>query len=90
MSSSRAAGYEGHQLSVFLVRILFCLFADDTGIFERGSFYDFIHDSTREDGTDTGSQLTRLYQVLNTPTDKRMKTLDETLAAFPVREWQTL
>src|SRR5713101_300873 len=37
-----ASGYEGHALEVLLVRILFCLFAEDTGIFERGIFQEFI------------------------------------------------
>ncbi len=78
------AGYCGHDLERFLVRIVFCLFADDTGIFEpRDIFLDFIETRTREDGSDLGAMITELFQVLNTPVDERFGTLDEDLANFP-------
>jgi hypothetical protein len=77
-----AAGYQGHSLEVLLVRLLFCLFGDDTGIFERGQFREFVELRTAEDGSDLGAQLAHLFQVLNTPSDKRQKNLDEQLAAF--------
>lgn len=80
----RASGYEGHALEVLLVRLLFCLFAEDTTLFEpRGSFRDFLENCTREDGSDLGPQLAHLFQVLNTIEVKRQKNLDEQLAAFP-------
>lgn len=80
----RANGYTGHQLEMLLVRLLFCLFADDTTLFEpRGSFRDFIENATKEDGSDLGAQLTMLFQVLNMPEEKRQKNLDELLVAFP-------
>ena len=78
------AGYHGHDLERFLVRIVFCLFADDTGIFEpRDIFLDFIETRTREDGSDLGPLLTQLFQVLDTPDDKRSTILDQDLAHFP-------
>ncbi len=77
------SGYTGHDLEVFLVRVLFCLFADDTGIFERDSFKLYVENKTREDGSDLGIHLARVFQVLNTPTEKRQANLDEDLAAFP-------
>lgn len=77
------SGYEGHPLEVFLVRLLFCLFADDTGIFEKDTFKEFIEAKTNEDGSDLGAWLAQYFQVLNTPTDKRLTNLDEHLAAFP-------
>ena len=62
------SGYSGHDLQVFLARTVFCLFADDTGIFEpRDIFLDLLETRTREDGSDLGGWLTRLFQVLNTP-----------------------
>ena len=80
----RSAGYEGHVLEVMLVRLLFCLFAEDTTLFEpRGSFRDFIENSTNEDGSDLGPQLSMLFQVLNTADSKRQKGLDEVFTAFP-------
>lgn len=79
-----AAGYTGHDLEQFLVRIVFCLFADDTGIFEpRDIFFDLLETRTREDGSDLGGWLAQLFQVLNTPEDKRPKNLDTDLARFP-------
>ncbi|MGA8148305.1 MAG: DNA methyltransferase [Gallionellaceae bacterium] len=80
----KAAGYQGHPLEVLLVRLLFCLFAEDTGIFQPASaFRAWIEERTAPDGTDLGSQLAQLFQILNTPEDRRAKTLDEQLAAFP-------
>jgi hypothetical protein len=80
----KASGYEGHPLEVLLVRILFSLFADDTGIFQPAqAFRAFIEDRTAADGSDLGSRLAQLFQVLNTPSDKRSKALDEQLATFP-------
>jgi hypothetical protein len=76
-------GYKGHELERFLVRILFCLFAEDTGIFERESFRLYIENQTKPDGSDLGPHLARLFDVLNTEPEKRQKNLDETLAAFP-------
>ena len=79
-----AGGYKGHQLEVFLTRLVFCLFADDTGIFEpRDIFLDFLETRTSTDGTDTGPLLTQLFEVLDTPENKRQTNLDEDLARFP-------
>lgn len=88
----KAAGYEGHPLEVLLVRLLFCMFADDTGIFTAQSFRSYIEERTAADGSDLGSQLAHVFQVLNTPDgaggpdntqNKRSARLDEQLTAFP-------
>jgi len=80
----KASGYAGHPLEVLLVRLLFCLFAEDTGIFQpAGSFRLWLDERTAADGADLGPQLAQFFQVLNTPEDKRSKNLDEQLAAFP-------
>ena len=82
--SLRTAGYPRHDLERFLVRIVFCLFADDTGVFEpRDILLDFVETRTREDGSDLGALLAQLFQVLNTPEDRRGAALDEDLARFP-------
>ena len=79
-----AAGYRGHALERFLVRTVFCLFADDTGVFEpRDIFFDLLDNRTSKDGSDTGSRLAELFQVLDTPEGERQQTLDEDLARFP-------
>ena len=80
----KASGYDGHDLELFLVRIVFCLFADDTGIFEpRDIFLQFIEERTSDDGADLGPWLARLFQVLNTPIERRQMALDEDLTRFP-------
>ncbi|HKV96582.1 MAG TPA: DNA methyltransferase [Gammaproteobacteria bacterium] len=80
----KAGGYVGHDLEVLLVRLLFCLFAEDTTIFDqKGMFRDWLETCTRDDGSDLGSQLELLFQVLNMPEDRRQKNLDERFAAFP-------
>ena len=79
----KATGYDGHPLEALLVRLLFCLFAEDTAIFERRQFQDYVELRTAEDGSDLGPQLAQLFQVLNTPPERRLRNLDEQLAAFP-------
>lgn len=76
-------GYTGHPLEVYLVRILFCLFAEDTTIFNKQQFQEFIEQRTNEDGSDLASKIQELFQVLNTPKENRFKNLDEQLAEFP-------
>jgi len=79
----KAVGYEGHALEVYLVRLLFCLFAEDTGIFERQQFQDYLDQRTAEDGSDLADRLATLFHILNTPAEKRLKNLDAQLVAFP-------
>lgn len=76
-------GYSGHQLEVFLVRILFCLFADDTGIFEHDSFIRYIVQRTNPDGSDLGLHLEKIFETLNKEAGHRQKTLDRQLDGFP-------
>lgn len=75
-------GYTGHQLELYLVRLLFCLFADDTSIFEKGVFEEYIDQRTSEDGSDLAAHLSLIFEVLNTPKIKRLKNLDETLSSL--------
>lgn len=76
-------GYTGHPLEVYLVRLLFCLFAEDTTIFEKQQFQEYIEQRTSIDGSDLAAKLQELFQVLNTPKENRFKNLDEQLADFP-------
>ncbi len=77
------SGYEGADLEHLLVRVMFCLFADDTGIFDPDIFLRYIEDHTKEDGSDLGPHLVHLFEILDTESNKRSKTLDEDLAVFP-------
>ena len=79
----KATGYDGHALEILLVRLLFCLFAEDTALFERRLFQDYLEQRTNEDGSDLGMHLAQLFQILDTPPEKRPTTLDEQMATFP-------
>jgi hypothetical protein len=79
----KASGYTGHQLEVYLVRLLFCLFADHTGIFPFNHFLTYIIQKTNPDGTDLALHLAKIFEVLNRPDDRRMKTIDQQLSQFP-------
>jgi hypothetical protein len=76
-------GYERHALELYLVRLVFLLFADDTNIFEKGIFYDYLDLTTEEDGSDLAATLAQLFEVLNTPKEKRLRNINESLNAFP-------
>ena len=65
-------GYEGHDLEVYLVRLLFCLFADDTGIFPQDSIFRYISQS-KPDGSDLSERIGKLFEVLNMPDEIRAK-----------------
>ena len=80
----KASGYQGHPLEVLLVRLLFCMFADDTGIFQPAqALRAYVEERTAPDGADLGARLAQLFQVLSTPLQQRSTVLDEQLAAFP-------
>lgn len=79
----KAAGFDGHPLEVFLVRSMFMMFADDTGIFPKDHMTFYLEAKTKEDGSDFGPQLAYLFQILNTPPEKRPVSLDGDLALFP-------
>ena len=80
----KATGYTGQDLETYLVRLLFCLFADDTGLFgAKGRFLNLLANHSRNDGTDLHGVLQSLFDTLNRPEDKRSNKLPEHLAAFP-------
>jgi len=80
----KGVGYDGHDLEVFLVRLLFCMFADDTGIFQPAhAFEEWIETRSSEDGSDLGALLARFFQAVNTSRERRSKAIDEQLNQFP-------
>ncbi|MDP3010899.1 MAG: N-6 DNA methylase [Methylococcales bacterium] len=92
----KATGYDGKDLENYLVRLLFCLFAEDTGLFgENGTFLHYLKTWTVADGSDLHGALNKLFDTLNTPDEKylaehpdyqgkkRLKNLPEHLADFP-------
>ena len=77
-----AIGFKGRDLEIFLTRLLFCLFADDTGIFGDNGMFRRLVERTRADGKDLGPTLAELFDVLDTPEAERQTTLDDDLRAF--------
>ncbi|RXZ64130.1 DNA methyltransferase [Pelagerythrobacter rhizovicinus] len=77
-------GYTGHNLERFLVRLLFCMFADDTGIFQpKDIFLQLIEHDTAPDGSNVGRVINELFEVLDTPEDRRQANLSAELKQFP-------
>ncbi|HFP9391306.1 TPA: class I SAM-dependent DNA methyltransferase [Raoultella planticola] len=73
-----------HALNVFLTRLLFCFFAEDTGIFEKGQFTSAVKSYTAEDGSDLDGFLTSLFTVMNSKLDSpSRKSLPIHITAFP-------
>lgn len=77
------SGYDDHEASVFLVRTLFALYADDAGMWERDLFLEFLETRTAQDGSDLGPQMSLLYQVMGRDPSRRQSNLDELIARFP-------
>jgi hypothetical protein len=75
-------GFEGHETSVFLIRLLFLLFGDDTGMWAKNTFLKLVM-GTMEDGSDVGPKLDTLFEVLNTSEGMRSKELREEFKPFP-------
>ena len=67
-------------LNILCVRIVFCLYAEDAGVFRHDQFHDYLNGYNAEDLNDA---LLKLFNVLNTPLEKRSKYLKEDLKAFP-------
>ena len=72
-----------HALNVFLTRLLFCFFAEDTKIFPKDSFTKLIESHTHKTGENADEVLTALFQTLNTPPENRSEALPVHLASFP-------
>lgn len=67
----RATGYDGRDLEILLVRIVFCLFAENTNIFNKNLFRDYIINETRADGSDLAYHFQALFEMLDTPEHNR-------------------
>ncbi|MHB8418847.1 MAG: DNA methyltransferase [Myxococcales bacterium] len=79
-----ASGYKGHELERLLVRLLFCLFADKTGIFQpRDAFRLYLEQHSRPDGSDLGPLLEEIFETLDTPKPERSTYSTEELLALP-------
>src|SRR3989338_2577815 len=78
-----ASNYPPQAASKLLTRLVFCFFADDIGIFNRDSFETYLIEKTKEDGSDIGAHIGAIFEILNTPFEKRQTTIDEDIASLP-------
>ncbi|MCY7346729.1 MAG: hypothetical protein LH614_10990, partial [Pyrinomonadaceae bacterium] len=78
-----ASGYTDHKLEIFLVRLVYCLFADDTGIFPKDHFRFFLEEKTFENGSNVGAMIGQIFEIVDTSPEERQRTLDEELQQFP-------
>ena len=76
-------GYKGRDVEMLLVRLLFCLFAEDTQIFTEKSFTNFVNKNLADDGKSLGKNLTQLFDILNTPFGERPSDLPKDIKLFP-------
>ena len=67
-------------LNILCVRLVFCLYAEDAGIFNHDQFHDYLN---RFDVEDLSDALIKLFETLNTPNEQRSRYLKEDLKAFP-------
>lgn len=78
-----ASLYPREATEKLLTRLVFCFFADDTGIFDRELFRAYLEEKTKQDGSDVGAHIALIFQVLNTPVEQRQTTLDDELKSLP-------
>lgn len=79
----KSIGYDGHDVELYLVRLLFCMFADDTTIFNKDIFVDYITRHSAQDGVNLASTINEVFEVLNTPAERRLKNIADDLNEFP-------
>lgn len=72
-----------HNLNVFLSRLLFCFFAEDTEIFEKNLFTNSIASHTQQDGSDLQEYLDNLFAIMNVDKPERSNDTPAYLNAFP-------
>lgn len=72
-----------HDLNIFISRLLFCFFAEDTGIFEENLFTNFIRRFTKDDGSDLCEMLEQAFCVMNVPMNERSADITKEINDFP-------
>ena len=75
--------YGSPHVERFLVRLAFCMFAEDTGIFDKRVFEECVRTRTSPDGSDLGPRLVNLFEVLDTADDRHQDSLDDDLKTLP-------
>ncbi len=82
-SALKTSNYKAEHLSPLLTRIVFCCFADDTGIFEQDALARYLEAHTNPDGSDLGAHLNSIFEILNTAPEKRQTNIHSALENLP-------
>ena len=72
-----------HDLNIFITRLLFCFFAEDTGIFAENLFTNFIRRFTKDDGSDLSYMIGQAFRVMNVPYKERSENTTREISDFP-------
>lgn len=72
-----------HDLNIFITRLLFCFFAEDTGIFAENLFTNFIRRFTKDDGSDLSYMIGQAFRVMNVPYKERSEDTTREISDFP-------
>lgn len=72
-----------HDLNIFITRLLFCFFAEDTGIFAENLFTNFIRRFTKNDGSDLSDMIGQAFRVMNVPDKERSEDTTKEINDFP-------
>lgn len=72
-----------HDLNIFITRLLFCFFAEDTGIFTENLFTNFIRRFTNDDGSDLSYMIGQAFRVMNVPYKERSEDTTREISDFP-------
>lgn len=72
-----------HDLNIFITRLLFCFFAEDTGIFTENLFTNFIRRFTKDDGSDLSYMIGQAFRVMNVPYKERSEDTTREISDFP-------
>ncbi|MBR6204958.1 MAG: class I SAM-dependent DNA methyltransferase [Candidatus Methanomethylophilaceae archaeon] len=79
----KESNYPPDSLDILMVRLVFCLFAEDADVFDRSIFSAYLAFHTNDDGTGMAGALTEIFSVLDTPLESRQKTMSKELMNFP-------
>lgn len=79
-----SAGHHTHELNLLMTRLLFCFYAEDTGIFDTPQlFTNTLTQHTSEDGSDVAPLIDRLFRIMNVEDAKRPKSASAVETKFP-------
>lgn len=77
------AGMGEQESSIFLARMLFLMFGDDTGMWRKSLLHDFLAESTKPDGSDLRQRLSEVFEAADTDAKHRRSDLPKALEALP-------